>query len=84
VQWLTLQLYIRQKSFPILDSELDILADGFVIFLSLLRWELWYYFQLIHNCFILVSLIISNVNATEKVPKKPKICWLVIFNTDFS
>jgi len=37
VQWLTFQLYIGQKPFPILDSELAILADGFVIFFSLLR-----------------------------------------------
>jgi len=38
VQWLTLQLYIGQKPFPILeDSELAILSDGFVIFISLLR-----------------------------------------------
>ena len=43
VQSLTLQLYIGQKLFPILDSEVAILADGFVIFLSLLRWKLWYY-----------------------------------------
>lgn len=35
VQWLTLQLYIGQKPFPILDSEPAILADGFIIFLSL-------------------------------------------------
>jgi hypothetical protein len=72
VQWLTLQLYNGQKLFPILDSELAILADGFVIFLSLLRWKLWYYFKVIHNCFILVLLIISNVSATEKVLKKPR------------
>jgi hypothetical protein len=72
VQWLTLQLYIGQKLFPILDSEMAILAEGFVIFLSLLRWKLWYSFKVIHNCFILVSHIISNVNATEKVLKKPR------------
>jgi hypothetical protein len=78
VQWLTLQLYIWQKPFPILDSELAILADGFVIFLSLLRWKLWYYFKVIHNCFILVSLNISNVNASDKSAKETKIYWLVI------
>lgn len=73
VQWLTLQLYIGQKPFPILeDSELAILSDGFVIFISLLRGKLSY-FKVIYNCFILVLLIISNVNATEKVPKKPRI-----------
>jgi len=72
VQSLTLQLYIGQKLFPILDSEVAILADGFVIFLSLLRWKLWYYHKVIHNCFILVSLIISNISETEKVLKKPR------------
>lgn len=72
VQWLTLQLYIGQKLFPILDSELAILADGFVIFLSFWRWKLWYYFKVIHNCFILVSHIISSVNTTGKVLKKQR------------
>jgi hypothetical protein len=72
VQSLTLQLYIDQKLFPILDSEVAILADGFVIFLSLLRWKLWYYCRVIHNWFILVLLIIPSVNATEKVIKKPR------------
>jgi len=73
VQWLTLQLYTGPKPFPILDRELAILADGFLISLSLLRWKLWYYFQVIHNCFILVSLIIFNISATEKSAKETSI-----------